>query len=173
MRPMEPNEAKLYEIFEEIGITDYHIIEHKAVFTSREAEEELPELPGLALKNLLVREKKSGRYFLIILDDHRRLDMKRFKALTGWGQVRFASAEELMDCLGLIPGSVSPFGLVSAEPGAVTVVLGKEITEAADTEPVNFHPNRNTATLTLSKADFIRFLEYVNCPVIWETGECK
>ena len=94
--------------------------------------------------------------------------MKRFKALIGWSQVRFASAEELMDCLGLIPGSVSPFGLVSADPEGVTVVLGKEITEAADTEPVNFHPNRNTATLSLSKADFVRFLEYMKCPVIWE-----
>ncbi len=165
---MEANEARLYEVFEEIGITEYTIIEHKAVFTSQEAEEELPELPGLSLKNLLVREKKSGRYFLIILDDHRRLDMKHFKALTGWGQVRFASAEELMECLGLIPGSVSPFGLVSAEEGTVTVVLGKEITEAADTELVNFHPNRNTATLALSKADFVKFLGHMKCPVIWE-----
>ncbi len=166
---MEANEARLYQVFEEIGIREYHIIEHKAVFTSQEAEEELPELPGLALKNLLVRERNTGQYFLIILDDHRRLEMKRFKALTGWSQVRFASAEELMECLGLIPGSVSPFGLVSAEPGTVTVVLGKEIAEAADTEPVNFHPNRNTATLSISKADFIRFLEYMKCPVIWET----
>lgn len=165
---MEANEARLYEVFEEIGITDYNIIEHKAVFTSQEAEEELPHLAGLALKNLLVREKKSGRYFLIILDDHRRLDMKQFKALTGWGQVRFASAEELMECLGLIPGSVSPFGLVSAEPGSVIVVLGKEVADAADTELVNFHPNRNTATLAMSKADFVRFLTYINCPVIWE-----
>lgn len=165
---MEANEKKLYEIFSEIGITDYSVIEHKAVFTSQEAEEALPQLAGLSLKNLLVREKKSGRYFLIILDDHRRLDMKHFKALTGWGQVRFASAEELMECLGLIPGSVSPFGLVSAEEGAVTVVLGREVGAADDAELVNFHPNRNTATLALSKADFVRFLNHMKCPVIWE-----
>lgn len=43
---MEANEARLYEVFEEIGITEYTIIEHKAVFTSQEAEEELPELPA-------------------------------------------------------------------------------------------------------------------------------
>jgi len=56
----------------------------------------------------------------------------------------------------------------------VTVVLCKEIANADDIELVNFHPNnpnRNIATLSLSKGDFINFLNYVGCPVIWE--DCR
>ena len=66
------------------------------------------------------------------------------------------------------PGSVSPFGLLSDKDHRITVVLEKLITEAADEELVNFHPNRNTATLSMKKKDFLKFLEYMGTEVIFE-----
>lgn len=96
------------------------------------------------------------------------MDERHFRELTGWGKMRFARAEELMELLGLTPGSVSPFGLINDQEHRVTVVLEKKITDAADEETVNFHPNRNTATLSLMKRDFIRFLNYIGCRVIFE-----
>ena len=41
----------------------------------------------------------------------------------------------------------------------VTIVLDPVITAAPDDELLNFHPNTNTATLSLTKSDFIRFLD--------------
>jgi Ala-tRNA(Pro) deacylase len=57
--------------------------------------------------------------------------------------------------LGLTPGSVSPFGLINDRERAVRVILDREL---LDCEFLNFHPNVNTATLTLSRVDFERFL---------------
>lgn len=165
---MQQNEARLYQVFEEIGITEYHVYEHEAVFTSKEAEDAGLTMPGLNLKNLLVKDKKTGRFYLIILEEHRHMDSKHFKAVTGWRQIRFAHDDELYAVLGLTPGSVSPFGLIQDRENAVTVVLDRVISQAEDTELVNFHPNRNTATLALSKADFYRFLAYTGHPVIYE-----
>ncbi|MGN0658772.1 MAG: YbaK/EbsC family protein [Emergencia sp.] len=165
---MRENEARLYEVFRRLGITDYKVYEHKAVYTIQEMEEEGLEMPGLNLKNLLLKDKKTGDYFLLILDEKRKMDEKHFREVAGWKKVRFATSEELMEVLGLIPGSVTPFGLINDREGRVSVVLCREITHAPDEEPVNFHPNRNTATLALSKKDFIRFLEDAGCPVFWE-----
>jgi len=168
---MEINEreARLYQVFDEIGITEYTVHDHEAIYTSQEAEEAGLIFPGLNLKNLLLRDKKDNRFYLVILDDRRKMDRRHFKELTGWSsKVAFASPEQMMELLGLTPGSVSPFGLIFDREKRVTVVLEKSITYAPETEPVNFHPNRNTATLSLSKRDFLRFLDFAGNPVIFE-----
>jgi Ala-tRNA(Pro) deacylase len=57
--------------------------------------------------------------------------------------------------LGLTPGSVSPFGLINDESGSVRVILDADLRSA---ERLIFHPNDNTASVTISSADFERFL---------------
>lgn len=165
---MDKKEARLYEVFEKLDIKDYKIIEHEAVFTSQEAEDAGLNMPGLNLKNLLIKDRKHEEFYLIILEYHRHLEEKHFRKLTGWGKIRFARPEELQALLHLTPGSVSPFGLIFDTDKRVSVILDKEIADAADDEPVNFHPNRNTATLSLAKKDFVKFLDYIGCRVIWE-----
>ena len=165
---MESYEAELYDVFQRIGITDYDIHEHKAIFSTKEAEDEGLILPGLNLKNLLIKDKKTEHFFMVILEDHRHMDEKHFKDLTGWGKIRFAQEKEMWELLRLTPGSVSPFGLLSDKNHRVTVVLEKLITDAAEDELVNFHPNRNTATLSLKKRDFLKFLESIGADVIFE-----
>lgn len=165
---MEPYEGELYEVFRKIGITDYEIHEHKAIFSTKEAEEEGLTLPGLNLKNLLIKDKKTEHYYLVVLEDNRHMDTRHFKELTGWGKIRFAKAEEMWELLRLTPGSVSPFGLISDTEHRITVVLEKLITDASGEELVNFHPNRNTATLSMKKRDFLKFLGFVGNEVIFE-----
>ncbi|HQH46380.1 MAG TPA: YbaK/EbsC family protein, partial [Candidatus Aminicenantes bacterium] len=50
-----------------------------------------------------------------------------------------------------------PFGLLYDEKHEVIVVLDEDLIRA---ESVNFHPNVNTATLTIATADFLRFLKF-------------
>ena len=73
-----------------------------------------------------------------------------------------------MEYLGLTPGSVSPFGLINDLQHRVIVVLAKSIGQAAGDMTVNFHPNDNTATLSLTKNDFLKFLEHMGNTVIFE-----
>lgn len=165
---MMESEKELYRFFKEIGITDYEIHEHPAIFTTEEGKKAGLVMPGLNLKNLLVKDKKDGRYFLVILEQERRMNEKEFRQLTGWSKIRFATAEELFSVLQLTPGSVSPFGLIHDQDHLVSVVLDKQIGQAPERELVNFHPNRNTATLSLTKGDFMKFLHKTGNPVFLE-----
>ena len=161
-------ENKLYEIFNEIGITDYTVKYHESILTIEQADEFGLAMEGLNLKNLFLREKKTSRFFLIIIDDHRQTDLKYFKEVAGWRQVSFAKAEELMVILGVGAGTVTPLALFHDEKKCVVVVLGREISEASDLEKVSFHPCRNDATLTMTKRDFLKFLTHMGNTVIFE-----
>ena len=95
-------------------------------------------------------------------------------------------------CLGLLPGSVSPFGLINdmglqeiTEDGVVLRegVAAKELFENghrvklfldADlqkAEHLSFHPCDNTASTVISNDDFIRFLEIWGGEYEWITVE--
>ena len=161
-------EQKLYEIFEKLRIENYTVKYHEPILTIEQADEFGLAMEGLNLKNLFLREKKTGRFFMVIIDDHRQTDLKYFKEVAGWRQVSFAKEEELMEVLGVGAGTVTPLALFHDVEKCVVVVLGKEITEAPDTEKVSFHPCRNDATLTMTKGDFLKFLEHVENTVIFE-----
>jgi Ala-tRNA(Pro) deacylase len=61
----------------------------------------------------------------------------------------------MMTHLGVTPGSVSPFGLINDRDRHVKVFIDRDLKGA---RRVSFHPNMNTATLTLALSDFERFL---------------
>ena len=63
--------------------------------------------------------------------------------------------EELMATLGVVPGVVSPYALLNAEVGSITVVVDNALFDGG---AVGFHPGRNTATLIISPEDFMNFL---------------
>lgn len=162
------DEARVYDIFDELGITEYKKYEHKAFFSAADADEEFFTLPGLNLKNLLVKNKKAGNYYMVILEDNVRMDVKHFKEVTGWGKIRFANDEEMWQLLKLTPGSVTPFALFNDTEKQITVVIGRDLGDAPDDELVNFHPCRNTATIALKKKDFMKYLEHMGNDVIFE-----
>ena len=68
----------------------------------------------------------------------------------------FAGAERLRDVLGVEPGSVTPFALVNDKDRLVRPILDAKMLE---TDPLNFHPLRNTGTCTVRTADFRRFIK--------------
>src|SRR3990167_8246235 len=91
----------------------YALHEHPAVSTCEEAEKYCGDIPGLACKNLLLRDKKGRRYFLFVLPAEKRADLKQIGEIVGEKRVSFANAEALKEKLGLEPGAVSPFGLLN------------------------------------------------------------
>src|SRR3989338_807524 len=122
----------------------YVLHEHPAVYTCEEAEKFCGDIPGLACKNLLLKDKKGRRYFLIVLPAEKRADLKQIGKTVGEKRVCFAHAEALEEKLGLEPGAVSPFGLLNDKNLDVEVFIDEEVYNA---DIVSFHPNRNTASL--------------------------
>ena len=69
----------------------------------------------------------------------------------------FASKEDLMKIMKLIPGAVTPFGILNDENHIVKFYLDKEFLE----EPkfLGVHPNDNTATIWIKIYDLINIIE--------------
>lgn len=127
--------------------------EHDPVYTSEELERFL--IPGLSSKNLLLRDQKGKRFFLVILPTFKRTDLKKISELTRAGKLSFANADVLYAKLGVAPGAVSPFGLLNNMDADVEVLIDQVVVSAPI---VYFHPNRNTASLELTSSMFNRYL---------------
>jgi Ala-tRNA(Pro) deacylase len=155
------NERAVYDRLAELGIA-YRRHEHPPAATVEEAERHWADLDATHCKNLFLRNQKGDRHYLVVLVASKRADLRALAVQIGDGKLSFASPERLRDHLGLAPGSVSPFGLINDARHAVRVVIDREVRAA---ERVGFHPNVNTATLTISGSDFARFLESCGNPV--------
>ena len=149
-------ESKLYQLFEELGIR-YERHEHPPVYTVEEAQVHWDKIPGTHCKNLFLRNNKGNRHFLVILAHNKQVDLRALAEQTGTGKLSFASAKRLENYLGLEAGAVSPFGLINDRNHEVVVFLDRSLRQ---TDLINFHPNVNTATVTISYADFERFLKH-------------
>jgi len=143
-------------------LVPFTVLEHPPVYTVEEAQQYWAELPGTHCKNLFLRDQKGKTYFLVIVEESKSLNMQAFCEKHQLGKLSFASAERLMNVMGLEPGSVSPFGLIHPNAKAVNVLIDSDLASAA---VLNFHPNVNTATLSLAKEDFYEFLKQCGNPV--------
>ena len=139
---------------------DYY--EHPPVFTVAEAKVYCAHIPGLSTKNLLLTNKKKTRFVLFILPGDDKADFKKLKEVLG-EKFSFASADILEQKLGVKPGSVSPFGVINNNEHDVEILIERRVYNA---DLVRFHPNRNAASVVLSKEMFRKFLDLI--PNKWE-----
>lgn len=150
------NEKKVYETLEKLGIS-YIQYNHIPVYTIDEVEALDLQMRGKHCKNLFTRNKQGNRHYLIIIAHTKRADLKDVSAQVGCSRLSFASEERLMKFLGLTPGSVSPFGLLNDKDKHVRVLIDKDL---RDSSYVCFHPNVNSATVSITYDDFEKFLRW-------------
>ncbi len=133
--------------------------DHAPVFTVAESQALRGSLPGGHSKNLFLRPAKSGPgpHLLAVLEEDRKISVNALARAAGAGRVEMAPAEDLRRLLGVEPGSVTPFGMVNAPPGAVRIVLDAGLLR--DHPWVHFHPLVNSKTTAIRPADLLRFLE--------------
>lgn len=151
---MSEEQSKVFAALDALGIT-YTTHTHPPVFTADEAAEHWAGIPATRVKNLFLRNKKGDRHYLVILEVGKQADLRQLVKVIGDDRLSFGSPERLMARLGLTPGSVSPFGLINDSSHSVQVIIDLDLRSA---EHLIFHPNVNTASLTVSFADFERFL---------------
>ena len=149
------NKQEIYDLLNRSGVT-FEAVEHKAVCNMTQLSEIEMPWPEAEAKNLFVRDDKKQRYILITVKGEKRVDPKAFRHAHQMSPLSFATAEELMDKLGLIPGAVTPLGALNDQEGAVQVFIDRELSEEQDLVAV--HPNDNTATVLLKTEDLIRVL---------------
>ena len=142
----------------------HEITEHPAVYNMEEmAQIQLP-YPEADAKNLFVRDSKRRDYYLITVRGDKRVDLKQFRQQNQTRSLSFASAEELGELLGLIPGAVTPLGLLNDGDRRVSFYLDASFCRP-EAQKIGVHPNDNTATLWLQVEDLLRLIRAHGNPV--------
>ena len=162
------NKQQIYDYLQENSIW-HEITEHKAVYNMAELAEVPCPYPEADAKNLFVRDDKKQNYYLITVKGEKRVNLNAFRKAQGTRNLSFASAEDLMERLGLIPGAVTPLGVLNDETRSVKVFLDQDFLQ----EPglVGVHPNENTATVWLKAEDLIRIIREHGNEVVTFTCE--
>lgn len=129
-------------------------INHPPLRTVADSQSLRGEIAGGHTKNLFLRDKK-GASFLVTLEEDAVVDLKSLHSLIGAsGRVSFASAERLMEHLGVMPGAVTPFGLINDSAQAVTMIFDEPLLRH---DVINAHPLVNDKTTSIGRDDLLAF----------------
>ena len=140
---------------QELGIT-YDVVDHPPAFSTEQADSYIEGMEGVRTKSMFLTNRKKTQYYLLIMDDKKRLDMDDFKVKVGADRIRMASLVSLAEKMNLPAGTVSPFGLINNEEKDIYVYFDKDIVSE---DIMTFHPNTNEKTIFISTQDLFKFLQ--------------
>ena len=150
---MQQYEA-VYQALQDMGIA-YEVVDHPPALTTEEADRYIEGKEGVRTKTLFLTNKKGSAYYLLIMDDAKRMDIKKLSELLDEKRVSFASADRLMAKMQLPPGVVSLFGLINNTDKDIRIYLDKEMLSE---KIVTFHANDNSKTVFITTDDMYRFI---------------
>ncbi len=135
----------------------HEITEHEAVYTMNAMLSVALPYPECGAKNLFIRDDKKNHYYLITVCGNKRVTLKEFRKEQGTRPLTFASEEDLLRMTGLLPGSVTPLGLLNDKECRIHWFIDRDFFQ----EPgmIGVHPNENTATLWLKTEDLVRLIQ--------------
>ena len=107
--------------------------------------------------NLFVRDDKKNNYYLITIKGYKRVDLKKFRKNNNTRPLTFASSDDLNNIMGLIPGSVTPMGLLNDKNLRVQFYLDSEF--LMGDHIIGVHANDNTADVWLKVEDLIEIIK--------------
>ncbi len=137
-----------------LGIA-YEIQDHPAAYTVEDMVRLGVSQRGRSCKNLFLRDSKGINHFLVVVPEEKPVDLKALQTQLESSRLSFASPERLMKYLGLIPGAVTPLGILNDVDLAVTVVLDQALVGQSR---LGVHPNVNTATIWISYDDLVKVI---------------
>lgn len=157
---MAKTREELFAFLEGLGIAT-RTANHPPLFTVADAQALRGEIAGAHTKNLFLKDRKDN-FFLLTVEEEAQVDLKTIHGRIGAaGRVSFGSPDALLRLLGVTPGAVSAFGLISDAERRVRFFLDETLAKA---ETVNAHPLTNEATTSIASADLLRFAEATGHP---------
>lgn len=156
-------DPKLYELLKNLNI-NFEYLEHPAAPTIEIAKQYWAGHEAKHCKNLFFRNHKGNQHYLVLLDCNYDMDIHTIEKQLHQGKLSFASPERLMRYLGVTPGSVTPFGLINDTEHHVKVFIDANLQKAMR---ISFHPCINTASLILTKDDFLKYLNFTQNEYEW------
>lgn len=119
------DKQEIYDYLKQKNIW-HEITEHNSVYNMAELSSiEIP-YPEYDAKNLFIRDDKKMNYYLITVKGDKRVDLKEFRKINNTRPLSFASPDDLMNIMELIPGAVTPLGLLNDVECKVTLFLDND-----------------------------------------------
>ena len=148
---MSTSKEKAYEVLDKLEV-EYEKYEHEPIYTIEEAEE-LDKRMGLEIcKNLFMSTRHSTEFYLILMPGSKRFNSGKVSKQLKVPRMTFAKDEYLLEYLGLLPGSVTPLGLIQDTENVVNFIIDKDV---MDMDKIAIHPCINTETVIIKLSDLI------------------
>ena len=150
------NKQEILDYLKEKNVL-HEVTEHKEVYNMEEVSQIDIPYPEAEAKNLFVRDDKKRNYYLITVKGDKKVNLKEFRKENNTRALSFASEDELKSIMDVIPGAVTPFGLLNDKELKVKFFIDQEFAKTGHLIAV--HPNDNTATVYLKAEDLIDIIK--------------
>ena len=147
------NPQEAYDLLEKLNIS-FEKLEHVPITSVENLDF---KLPGQQVKNLFLKDKKSRRFYLVLLHDEKQANLSLLAESLGEKKLSFARDEQVRDLLRVQPGTITPLSLIFDSDHKIQMVVDSQVDQ---TLTIGVHPFINDTTLNIKFIDFKRFLEY-------------
>ena len=152
---MEEREIAVYERLRSMSI-EYERYEHPAPNTMEDCFEIDKKIGIMHCKNLFLCNRTKTQFYLLLIMGDKRFHTATVSKLLGISRLSFSSAEQMRDKLNVLPGAVSPMGLIFNREHDIHVVIDDGI---LNEERVLVHPCVATASIALTPDSILRFID--------------
>src|SRR5437762_14309012 len=158
--PLAATSAELFAALDRLGIA-HPTVSHPPLFTVEQSQSLRGAIPGGHTKNLFLKDKKGALFLVTALEDADIGLKSLHRRLGATGRFSFGAADAMLETLGVLPGAVTPFGVINDTAGRVTVILDQALMRH---ETINAHPLTNSMTTSIARDDLVRFLQSTGHP---------
>ena len=157
----------LIQKFRELGIA-FEVFEHEAVKTVAESKK-IEKLflssanGGGHIKNLFLRDAKKKNILLVASQDT-KIDLKMIANLINCKRLSFGSSDRLFDELGVRPGAVTPFSMITGVKNSVELFMQLKLREC---KLLYAHPLVNDRTVSISIENLTKFMKEIGVRINW------
>ncbi len=152
---ISPRERETLALLDSRGVA-YTRMEHPLALTMQDCEAVGAQLGARHFKNLFLANRQGTEFYLLLIAAQKSFRTAEVSKLLGVSRLSFGTNAQLMEKLGLLPGSVTPLALTFPGARDVAVVIDRDILEMG---LVCVHPCASTASLALKWGDVLAFIE--------------
>ncbi|MBR4701494.1 MAG: prolyl-tRNA synthetase associated domain-containing protein [Oscillospiraceae bacterium] len=143
-------ESRCYAFLDKLGVV-YRRADHEAAATMELCREIEKSLGCPICKNLLLTNRQQTDFYLLLMEGEKVFKTKYLSKALGCARLSFATDEQMLQLVDIMPGSLSVLGLMNDPDKKVRLVIDKPVLQQPE---IGFHPCLNTSTLAVSMGDF-------------------
>ena len=122
-------EERIFKKLDELKI-EFELVENDPADTMEDCIEIDKKLGAEIRKTVVVCNRQKTVYSLVVMPANKRFETKVFAQKMECARVSFASTDDLLDKIGVVPGSASVLCIIKDENNEVQVVIDKEVADS-------------------------------------------